>query len=77
MLAFKIMRKKVLDCSVWDLIAYCEQREVKYGMGHCCEDCQFFNKKKGFCPVSELYERTQGFDGKSYDEIVINPYTHG
>lgn len=77
MSAIKNMKKKVIDCSVWDLIAYCEQREDKYGMEHCCEDCQFFNEKKGFCPVNELYERTQGYDGKPYEEIDIDPYTHG
>lgn len=71
------MKKKVIDCSVWDLVAYCDQRDCKYGYEHCCEDCPLFNKEKGFCPVNELYEHTQGFGGKPYEEIDIDPYMHG
>ena len=71
------MKKKVIDCTVWDLIAYCEQRDSKYGYEHCCDGCQFFNKEKNFCPVNELYERTQGYGGKIYEEIDIDPYTYG
>lgn len=71
------MKKKVIDCTVWDLIAYCEQRDDKYEYEHCRKGCQFFNKEKNFCPVNELYERTQGYGKKIYEEIDIDPYTHG
>ena len=71
------MKKKVIDCTVWDLIAYCEQRDGKYGYEHCCKGCQFFNKEKNFCPVNELYVHTLIHGKKIYEEIDIDPYTHG